>query len=175
MIGDLVGKAVNALVQLGRDRIDRELLEGLHQRMGEAVQAVSVLDDGVALHVVQHQANLLGRVFAMVEERDELRDRALEINVVLPERVIGVDEQSLGPIFSPHRFMITARTRIVSLIDLFHMIKRSMRDVFRTSLLFRTRGQFWLSSAHTSVGVVASEQDAHDDGIGGARAELRRI
>jgi len=31
----------------------------------------------------------------MIQERDEVRDRALEVDVVLPERVIGVDEQRL--------------------------------------------------------------------------------
>src|SRR5260370_12559549 len=76
--------------------------------MREAVQAVAVLDDGFSLHVVQHQANHLGRVLAMVEERYKLGDRPLEIDVVFPECVIGIDEQSLGAILSPHVFMITA-------------------------------------------------------------------
>ena len=112
MVGDLVGEAANAFVQFGRDRIDGKLLKGFHQRMGEAVQAVAVLDDGIPLHIVQHQPNRLGRMLAMVEERNELRDRPLEINVVFPERVIGIDEQSLGPVLSPHVFMITAPERI---------------------------------------------------------------
>src|SRR5713226_4473263 len=77
--------------------------------MREAVQAVAVLDDGFSLHVVQHQANHFGGVLAMIEERYELGDRPLEIDVVFPERVIGIDEQSLGAILSPHVFMITAR------------------------------------------------------------------
>jgi hypothetical protein len=47
----------------------------------------------------------------MVEERNELRDRPFEIDVVFPERVIGIDEQSLGAIFPTHVFMITASGR----------------------------------------------------------------
>jgi hypothetical protein len=34
----------------------------------------------------------------MVQKRNEIRDGALEVNVVLPERVIGIDEQRLGTI-----------------------------------------------------------------------------
>ena len=32
----------------------------------------------------------------MVEEGDEVRDSALEVDVVFPERVVGVDEQILA-------------------------------------------------------------------------------
>ena len=119
MLGDLVGKAANAFMQVGGDRVDGKLLKGFDQRMRETVQAVAVFDDGFPLHVVQHQANHLWRVFAMVQERNELCDRALEINVIFPERVIGIDEQSLGAIVSPHFFMITARGGFATLIDLF--------------------------------------------------------
>ena len=31
----------------------------------------------------------------MIQERDEVGNRPLEVDVVLPERVIGVDEQRL--------------------------------------------------------------------------------
>ena len=93
MIGDLVSKAANPLMQFGSDRLDRKLLKSLDQRMREAVQAIAVLDDGFPLHVVQHQPNRLGRVFAMVEERNKLGDRPLEIDVIFPERVIGIDEK----------------------------------------------------------------------------------
>ena len=46
-------------------------------------------------------------MFAMVEERNELCDRPFEVDVVFPERVIGIDEQSLGAIFPTHEFIIT--------------------------------------------------------------------
>jgi hypothetical protein len=32
----------------------------------------------------------------MVKERDEVGDRALKVDIVFPERVIGIDEQRLG-------------------------------------------------------------------------------
>jgi hypothetical protein len=32
----------------------------------------------------------------MIEERNEARNRALEINVVFPERIVGVNEKGLG-------------------------------------------------------------------------------
>jgi hypothetical protein len=31
----------------------------------------------------------------MIQKRNEIRNRALEINVVFPKRVIGIDEQRL--------------------------------------------------------------------------------
>ena len=109
MPGDLVGKAANAFVQAGRDRIDGKPLEGLNQRMREAVQAVAVPNDRFSLNVVQHHPNHFGRVFAMVEERNELGNRPFEIDVVFPERVIGIDEQSLSAILSGHPPMIAGR------------------------------------------------------------------
>ena len=71
-----------------------------------------MFDDGFSLHVVQHRANHLGRVLTVIEKRNEIGDRPFEINIVFPERVIGIDEQSLGAILSAHVFMITAPSRI---------------------------------------------------------------
>ena len=44
----------------------------------------------------------------MIEKGNELGDRPFEIDVVFPQSVIGIDEQCLGAIRSPHLFMITA-------------------------------------------------------------------
>ena len=96
MVGDGVGEAVDLGVQLGRDRLDAQPLEGVDQRMGEAVQSVAMLHDAFALHVVEHFAHLLGRELVMIQKRDEAGDGALEVDVVLPERVVGVDEEGLG-------------------------------------------------------------------------------
>ena len=60
MIGDLVSKAANALVQDWRDRIDGELLESFDERMCEAVQPVTVFEDRFPLHLVQYQPNRFG-------------------------------------------------------------------------------------------------------------------
>ncbi len=89
-------KLIDLRVQLGRDRDDAQALKRIDQRMRKAVQAVSVLYDAFALHIVEHLAHLLGRELVMIEERDEAGDGALEIDVVLPERVVGVDEEGLG-------------------------------------------------------------------------------
>ncbi len=96
MLGDLVGDAANRLVKLRRDRFDGKLLETDHQGFGEAVHAVSVLADVLALDVVEHVANFIGRVVVMVEERDEIGNRPLEVNIVFPKGVVGVDEQVLA-------------------------------------------------------------------------------
>jgi hypothetical protein len=60
------------------------------------VQSVAMSDDAFAFDIVESSANLLGRKFVMIEERNETRDGALEVNVVLPERVVGIDEESLA-------------------------------------------------------------------------------
>src|SRR5277367_2413283 len=106
MIGDLVGKTVNPLVQLGRDRFDGQLFKTFNQRMGEAVQAITMLDDRISLYVIQYEPDLLRGVLAMIEKRNELYNRPLEINVVFPECVIGVDEQGLGAVLFAHASMI---------------------------------------------------------------------
>src|SRR5579872_1647390 len=83
------------LVQFRRHGNGAEALKGIDQRMGKALQAVSVLDDAFALDIVEHFAHLLGREFMMIEERNEARDGALEVDVVLPERVVGINEECL--------------------------------------------------------------------------------
>ena len=52
-------------------------------------------DDALTLHIVQNLANLLGRIFMMVQKRYKTGDGALEINIVFPQGVIGVDKQRL--------------------------------------------------------------------------------
>jgi hypothetical protein len=61
----------------------------------------------------------------MIEKRNERDNRPFEIDVVFPERVIGIDEQSLGSILSSHVFMIMARTGFLALIDLYAYEKGS--------------------------------------------------
>jgi hypothetical protein len=55
------------------------------------MQAVAVSHNALALHVVEHFAHLLGRKLVVIEKRNEMLDGPLEIDVVLPERVVGVD------------------------------------------------------------------------------------
>src|SRR5580658_10958335 len=83
-------------MQFGSNRFDAEPLKCGDQRMREAMQAVAVFRNAFPLHVVEHGAHLLGRKLVMIEKGNEARDRPLEINVVFPQRVVGVDEEGLG-------------------------------------------------------------------------------
>jgi hypothetical protein len=49
----------------------------------------------LSLDLVQDFAYLLRRVLVMVEKRDEVRNGTLEIDVIFPERVVSVDQESL--------------------------------------------------------------------------------
>lgn len=51
--------------------------------------------DGGVLAVVEMVTNLDGSVALMIEVGDEGGDGALEVDVVLPQRVVGIDEQSM--------------------------------------------------------------------------------
>jgi len=68
------------------------------------VQAVAVFEDRVALDIVESKAYLIGRILAMIEERNEPSDRTFKINIVFPERVIRIDEQSLGSLAMRHDY-----------------------------------------------------------------------
>src|ERR1035441_7082417 len=96
MFGDLVGNAADGFVQLRSYRLDRKSLEADHQSIGEAVHAIAMLPDVLALDVVEYVANFVGGVLMMIQEGNEVGDRPLEVDIVLPERVIGIDEQILA-------------------------------------------------------------------------------
>ena len=95
MAGDGMGESVDGFVQGRGKRLDRQALEGLDQGMREAVQPVAVGDDGFAFHLVQHFAHLLGAVLVVIQERDEVCDGALKVDVIFPKRIVGIDEQGL--------------------------------------------------------------------------------
>ena len=96
MIRDRVREAVNLRMQFRRDRLNAKPLKRVHQRVRKAVQAVAVGHDAFALNVVENFAYLLGRKFMVIEKRNEARDRALKIDIVFPERIVGIDEKCLG-------------------------------------------------------------------------------
>ncbi len=64
--------------------------------MCETVQTVSVGNDTFAFDIVENLADLLRRELVVIQEWDETSDGPLEVDVVLPERVVSVDEESLG-------------------------------------------------------------------------------
>jgi hypothetical protein len=52
-------------------------------------------DDAFTLNIIQNLAHLLGRVLVMIQKGNEISDGSLEVNVVFPKRVIGINEQRL--------------------------------------------------------------------------------
>src|SRR5215831_6983799 len=95
VVFNLLRKACHLLVELGCDRERAEPFESVDERVREAVEAVSVLDDALAFDVVEDFADLVGLELVMVQEFDKARDRTLKVDVVFPERVVGIDEKSL--------------------------------------------------------------------------------
>ena len=95
MLGDGLGEAKDALVLFWCDRSVSELLEAVDERATKTVEPVAVGRDGGVFAVVKMLANLFGRVDAMVEVRDKRSDGTLEVDIVLPQRVVRVDEQRL--------------------------------------------------------------------------------
>jgi hypothetical protein len=53
-------------------------------------------ENSFALDGVQSLAHLGGRVLVVVQIADEGGDGALEVDVVFPQRIVGVDEQRLA-------------------------------------------------------------------------------
>src|SRR5260370_39122312 len=87
---------MDCLMQRGSERFYGKPFEGLHQSMSEAVQSVAVGHDALSLDIVKNFPDFGRRAFVMVQERNEVHDGAFKIDIVLPERVVGIDKQSLG-------------------------------------------------------------------------------
>lgn len=96
LVGDGLGEADDAVVALGGDGRGGELLEAGDERVAEGGDAVAVLGDRGALDGVEAFADLFGGVDAVVEVGDEGGEGALEVDVVLPKGVVGVEEKGLG-------------------------------------------------------------------------------
>src|SRR5215469_18078425 len=86
-----MGKAMDGSVQCRGNRLGGKVLEGSHQGMREAIQSVAVTDNRLALHLIENLTNLDGSAFPVIQERNEIRNCPLEVDVVLPERVVSVD------------------------------------------------------------------------------------
>ena len=95
LIGDGLGEAFDAAMLLFGKRLIGELFEAGDEGAAEAVQAVAVGEDGGVLDTVEVAADLFGGVDAVIEVGDEAGNGALEVDVVLPEGIVGVDEQGL--------------------------------------------------------------------------------
>ena len=95
LIGDGLSEAFDAAVFLVGEGHVGELLETSDERAAKAVEAVAAGADGGVLDAVEMSADLFGSVDAVIEVGDEACDSPLEVDVVLPEGVVGVDEQGL--------------------------------------------------------------------------------
>ena len=96
LVGDGLGEAFDAAMLFFGEGDVGELLETGDEGAAEAVETVAVGADGGVLDAVEVSAHLFRGVDAMVEIGDEAGDGALEVDVVFPEGVVGVDEQGLG-------------------------------------------------------------------------------
>src|SRR5437879_6441627 len=109
MLGNGMSKAIDGFVQRRSERLDRQALEGIDQSVSKTVQPIPMLEDALTLDVVQDCKYLLRRLLVMIQERDEVRDRPLEVDIVLPERVVGINEEMLCSVvlhFASHDTMI---------------------------------------------------------------------
>ena len=93
--GNRLRKGDNPGVLLGRNRAIGKLFEAVDQRSAKALQAVAIFSDRRALAGVQVLANLLAGMNTVIEVRNERGNRPLKVNVVLPERVVRVDQERL--------------------------------------------------------------------------------
>ena len=52
-------------------------------------------DDALAFDIVQDLAYFSWRPLAMIQKRDEVRDRPFKIDIVFPKRIVRIDEKGL--------------------------------------------------------------------------------
>jgi hypothetical protein len=97
--GDGVRKSDDASVMLGLKLGGGwgvgQLLKAGDEGLAKAGKAVAVGGDSGMLAGVELFADFFGGVNAMVEVGDEGGDGALEVNVVLPQCIVGVEEKGL--------------------------------------------------------------------------------
>jgi hypothetical protein len=93
---DGAGETANAFDLVFGDRLGAEALEAVDEGLGEAVEAVTVGEDGFAFNLIKSLTDLSRSVFAMIEKTDEGGNGALEVDVVFPEGVVGIDQEGLA-------------------------------------------------------------------------------
>ena len=95
LIGDGASEAFDAAMLVVGEGDVGELLEAGDERLSKAVQTITPGKDGGVLDPVEVAANLFGGVDAVIKVGDEAGNCPLKVDVVLPERVVGVDQESL--------------------------------------------------------------------------------
>ena len=95
LIGDGLGEAPYAAVLFVCHGGIAELLKTGDQGFAEAVESVTVDADSLVFDSVEMAADLFDCVNAVVEVGDKAGDGTLKVDIVLPKRVVGVDQKSL--------------------------------------------------------------------------------
>ena len=90
------GKAVDTVDVLVGCGAGGQALITRNKRPAEAVEPIAVGEDGLVLNGVEVLANFGRGVRFVIEPGDEVGDGTLKVNVVFPERVVGVEKQSLA-------------------------------------------------------------------------------
>ena len=95
LIGDRLREADDAIVFVWRDGAVGELLEAGDERVTKTVESVAASGDGGVFDMVETLANLLGAVDTVIKVGDEGGDGPLKVDIVLPQRVVRINQQSL--------------------------------------------------------------------------------
>src|ERR1022692_2639946 len=93
---DAPGKRHHGVQVRRADGALRQVLVALLQVAGKVQGAVAVYAIVGLFDLIQYATHLWRRESGMVQESDKLLERALEVDIVLPERVVGVDQKELA-------------------------------------------------------------------------------
>ena len=80
---------------LWRDRVIGELFEAVHQRLVKTLQSIALCGDRSPFARIEMLPHLFMGMYPVVEVGDERCNRAFEIDIVLPKRVIRIEEEIL--------------------------------------------------------------------------------
>src|SRR5438270_8674149 len=83
------------------DWLDTQVFECCNKRLCEGFQSIAVDFYVLAFDIINDVAHLSRRQLFVFEEADELSESPLEVDVVFPEGVIGIDEEGSHPITPP--------------------------------------------------------------------------
>jgi hypothetical protein len=90
-----LGEADDALVLIRGNRSVRQLFEAVNKGAAKTMEAIAVRRNRGSFTVIEVFTNLLGGVAVVIQIGDKRGDCALEVDIVLPKRVVSVDEQCL--------------------------------------------------------------------------------
>src|SRR5581483_1331314 len=95
LFGNRARQSVNRFVKRRSDWFHRKLLKRHYQRMCKAAQPIPMGDDALALDFIQDFADFRRRPLALIQKRNKFRNCPLKIDIVFPERIVGIDQEIL--------------------------------------------------------------------------------